>query len=88
MKIKCEILATFRNNPYLCTVKCMFDYPGRIPRGANLIDNALGARHHDTTPFLKPSPDWGEDTPYIRIPQLFLRSVADSHNHHFAHHQS
>jgi hypothetical protein len=56
MKIKCEILATFRNNPYLCTVKCMFDYPGRIPRGASLIDNALGARHHDTTPFLKPSP--------------------------------
>ena len=56
MKIKCEILATFRNNPYLCSVKCMFDYPGRIPRGASLIDNALGARHHDTTPFLKPSP--------------------------------
>ena len=56
MKIKCEILATFRNNPYLCSVKCMFGYPGRIPRGASLIDNALGARHHDTTPFLKPSP--------------------------------
>ena len=34
----------------------MFGYPGRIPRGASLIDNALGARHHDTTPFLKPSP--------------------------------
>ena len=34
----------------------MFDYPGRIPRGASNIDNALGARHHDTTPFLKPSP--------------------------------
>ena len=56
LKISPKILATFRNNPYLCSVKCMFGYPGRIPRGASLIDNALGARHHDTTPFLKPSP--------------------------------
>ena len=41
MKIICEILATFRNNPYLCSVKCMFDYPGRIPRGSKTLSTLL-----------------------------------------------
>jgi len=36
MKIIGEILASFRNTSYLCNVKCMFDYPGRIPRGVRL----------------------------------------------------
>ena len=30
MKKNIHLLATLRNNPYLCNVKCMFDYPVNI----------------------------------------------------------
>ncbi len=44
-KEKGEKFAKLRNYSYLCSVKCMFDYPGRIPRGQDYID---------TTHFRKP----------------------------------
>ena len=37
-----------KNNTYLCSVKqYLFGYPGRIPRGQDYTDTALGVRHHD-----------------------------------------
>ncbi len=33
-----------------------FGYPGRIPRGQDLIDTAFGARHHDNYSTLKTIP--------------------------------
>ena len=43
-----EKVAGMKNNAYLCTVKqYLFGYPGRIPRGQDYTDTALGVRHHD-----------------------------------------
>ena len=36
-----EFLAPFKNKPYLCNVKCMFGYPGRIPRGSKTLSTLL-----------------------------------------------
>ena len=52
MKIIGEILASFRNTSYLCNVKCMFDYPGRIPRGQAYIDTTHFKRVASATLFI------------------------------------
>ena len=41
MKIISEFLATIIKTSYLCNVKCMFDYPGRIPRGSKTLSTLL-----------------------------------------------
>ena len=41
MKITAKLPASFRNTLYLCSVKCMFDYPGRIPRGSKTLSTLL-----------------------------------------------